>query len=64
MGLNLSTLDILVPAAPCCVFYAARHQIYWRSDMGDLVFAGTLIWYHTHGQTHTGHIGTNRLTNT
>ena len=27
-----------------------------------MVFASTLIWYHIHRQTCTGHTGTNRLT--
>ena len=27
-----------------------------------LFFAGTLIWYHTHTQTHTAHSGASRLT--
>ena len=49
MGLNWLSLDTLVPAAPCFVFYATRHQIYWRCDMDAMVFASNLI-------------GTNRLT--
>ena len=38
--------------APCCVFYVASHQIYLKSDSDDMIFASTLIWYHTHRQTH------------
>ena len=34
----------------------------WHYDA--MVFASTLIYYHTHIQTHTGHTGTNRLTHT
>ena len=29
-----------------------------------MVFACTLIWYHKHRQTHTGHTGTSRLRHT
>ena len=54
----------LMLVTPCCVFYATRHQIYRRFEKGDTVFASTLIWYHTHRQTHLGHTGTNRVTNT
>ena len=35
----------------CFVFYATRHQTYWRLVIDDIVFACTLIWYHTHRQT-------------
>ena len=40
-------LGTLVPEAPCCVFFVIRHRIYWRFDIDDMVFANTLIWYHT-----------------
>ena len=43
-GIMLLTLDTLIPAAPCCVFYATRNQIHWRCDTDDLVFTGTLMW--------------------
>ena len=46
-------LDTLVPATPCCVFYATRHQIRWRFDTVDMVFASNLIWQHTYIQTNT-----------
>ena len=62
MDLNLLNLGILVLAAPGCVFYTTRNQIYWRPDKNSMVFASTLIWYHTQRWTHTGHIRTNRLT--
>ena len=61
MDLTLSSLGTLVAAAPCCVFYATKCQVYWRFDMDDINFASTLIWYHTYRQTHTGYTGTNRL---
>ena len=64
MDLNLLNLGTLLVAAPCGVFYPAWHQIYWRFDRYVVTFAITLIWYHTHWQTHTEHAGTNRLTNT
>ena len=40
----------MVPVAPCCVFHATRHQIYQSCGMHDVVFASTLIWYHTQRQ--------------
>ena len=42
MYLNLLNLNILVPAAPCSVFYAIRHQIYWRFYLDDMVLSDTL----------------------
>ena len=62
MDLNLSILDTLVPAAPFCVFYGTRNQIYRSFDTYNIVSATTLIWYHINVQIHTGHTGTNRLT--
>ena len=32
-----------------CMFYTKRCQVYWGLKH-DVVFAGTLIWYHTHKQ--------------
>ena len=32
--------------------------------MDDIVFASTLIWYHTYRQTHTEQKGDNKLTHT
>ena len=32
--------------------------------MDDIVFASTLIWYHTYRQTHTEQKGDNKLTQT
>ena len=56
------SLGILVAVAPCCVFYATRHQIYWRLKRDDMVFVSILIWYHIHRQTHKGGTETNWLT--
>ena len=53
MDLDLSSLGTLIWAAPCYVFYATRHHIYQRLDIDDMVFASTLIWYHTHRQAHS-----------
>ena len=52
MDLNFLNLGTLILAAPCCAFYGTRHRIYRRCDMDDTVFVCTLIWYHTHRQTH------------
>ena len=60
MDLKLSSC--ITDNALLCVFYATRHQIYWRFDTDDMVFAGTLIWYYTRRQAHTVHAGTNRMT--
>ena len=46
--MDLFSLVTLVLAAPDCVFYATRHQIYWRFDTDYMVFASTLIWHNTH----------------
>ena len=62
MDLHLTSLGTLVPATRCCVFYTPRNQIYGMFDTNDIVIASTLIWYHTHRETHKGHTGTNRLT--
>ena len=50
VNLNLSSIGTLVPVAPCGVFHATRNQIYWRFDMDNMVFTGTLILYHTHNK--------------
>ena len=55
MNLNLLSLGTLVAAAPCCVFNATRHEIYWRLHMDDRVFANTLIWYYCQRNTHMTH---------
>ena len=45
-------LGTLVPAAPCCVFYATRNQIYQRFDKDDMVFASfCFLISHTHIHT-------------
>ena len=44
----------------CILCNKASFLLKFQAD--DLVFANTLIRYHTHRQTHTGHIGTIRLT--
>ena len=54
--LHLSSLGNLVPESSCHLFYATRHQVYYRSDTDDMAFASTLIWYHSHKQIHTKHI--------
>ena len=43
----------LSTVAPCYAFHVTRHQIYWRFDTEDMVFASTQIWYHSHRQTYT-----------
>ena len=42
MDLNLLSLGTLVLAAPCCMFYATRHQTYWRFDTNNPV-----LWFDT-----------------
>ena len=61
VNINLLSLGNLVLAAYFCVFYAIRHQIYWRFDTNDMDFPSTLIWYHIHRQTYRRHTCTNRL---
>lgn len=61
IDLYLLSLGTFIPAALCCEFYVARNQIYWKLEMGDIVFASALIWHQTHRQTHTGHPGTQIL---
>ena len=51
----------ILPEGLWCVFYAARHQVYWGLTH-NVVFTGTLIWYHTNTQTHALHSGASRLT--
>ena len=51
MDLKLLIFGTLVLAAPCCVFYAGRHWIYWRFITNGMVYAITLIWYHKHRKT-------------
>ena len=58
-----SSLGTLVSAPPC-MFYTTSDQVYWRCDTDDMVFTNILIWCPTHRQTHTGHVGVNRLTQT
>ena len=41
----------LVLEGPWCVFYATRRQVY--RGLTHNVFTGTLIWYHTHKNTHS-----------
>ena len=50
MDLHMSSLSILVPEGHWCMFYATRRQVYWGLTH-NVVFAGTLIWYHTHTNT-------------
>ena len=63
MDLNLLSLDTLVAAATCCVFYAPSIK-FTQGFTWMTVFASTLIWHHTQRQTHSGHKRTNRLTHT
>ena len=46
MDQHMSSLGIIVPKGPCCVFYATRHQVYWSLPHCGL-FTSILIWYHT-----------------
>ena len=62
-GPNLQCLGNIVPAASCCVFYATRHQIYWRFDMDDMILTSNLIKI-THIDKNTGYTGSNRLKHT
>ena len=56
MGLSLLSLGTLVPAAPCCVSYASRHQILIKYS--DLIS-------HTQTDKNTQDTsGTNRMTYT
>ena len=48
--LNLLNFGFLVLAAHCCVFYATRHQTYWRFGMNDKAFASILVWYNKQRQ--------------
>ena len=34
------------------MFYATRHQVYYRFDTYGMTFASTLIWYYIHINTH------------
>ena len=61
MDLHMSGLCTLVPEGPWCVFYVTRRQVYWGLTH-NVVFTGTLIWYHTHKHTHKAHSGASRLT--
>ena len=54
MDLNLLSLDTLVAAATCCVFYAPSIK-FTQGFTWMTVFASTLIWHHTQRQTHAGH---------
>ena len=50
--LHMSSLGTLVPEGPWCVFYVTRRQVYWGLTH-NVVFTGTLIWYHIHTNTHS-----------
>ena len=57
MDLHKSSLVTWLPKGPWCVFYATKHQIYWRFMHQSishimLLFTGTVIWYHKHTKTH------------
>ena len=61
MDLNLMSHGTLELASPCCVLYNKALNLLqvWH---GCMVFAITLIWYHKHRQTNTGHTWTNAFT--
>ena len=52
IDLFMSSLGTLVPEGPGYVFYATRRQVY-RGLTHNVVFTGTLIWYHKHRITHS-----------
>ena len=51
MVLYMSCFGTLVPERPCYMFDATRNQVYW-SLTHNVIFSGTLIWYHKHIYTH------------
>ena len=65
-NLHMPNLGTLVPQGPWCAFYVTRRQVYW--GLKPVFFSGTLIWCHTHinthkqTQRHTAHSGASRLT--
>ena len=61
MDLHMLSLGTLVPEGPWCVVYVTRRQVYWGLTH-NVVFTGTLIWYHTHKHTHKAHSGASRPT--
>ena len=67
MDLNLLSVQYqhwhTVPAAFCCEFDATMHQIYWRFDADNIVFASTLDITHKQTQDTQGP-RTNRLAHT
>ena len=50
MDLHMSSLVTLAPEGTWYVFYATRHQVYGGLKY-NVVFTGTLIWYHRHIST-------------
>ena len=62
MDLHISSLGILVPEGPWCVFYATRRQLYWGL-IHNVVFRSALI-SHTYANTqgHTSHSWASTLT--
>ena len=63
MVLYMSCFGTLVPERPCYMFDATRNQVYWGLTH-NVIFSGTMIWYHKHiyTQRYTAHSGANRLT--
>ena len=59
MDLNLSSLGSLALAAPCYVFYAKG--IKFTEGLTRMAWFLLVLWFDI---THTGHIGTNKLTRT
>ena len=54
LDLRMLSLGNLVPEGPWCVFHATKCQVYWGLTH-NVVFAGTLIRYHTHITHHVTH---------
>ena len=52
MVLHMSSLGILVPERPWCVFYATRRQVYWGLTHVVFYWCSDLI-SHTHTNTHS-----------
>ena len=52
LGLHMLSFSILIPEGPCCVF---MQQSTKSTEVWHIMwfFAGTLIWYQKHRNTHT-----------
>ena len=60
MDLHMLSLGTLVSKRNWCVFQGTKFTEVWHIMW---LFAGSLIWYHTHKHTqrHTAHLGDSRL---